>query len=646
MRRHRPLFVAALGLAAVVFGLAGPAAAQEVIAVGTSKDACDGDDTVRITGKDQTHRVRARQERTIDLATTRREMTWHCGDSKERVANDEPFNRVRIEREANGAIRWRFYYVKGAGGPGNVGTTKDACDRSEVVKIADRSGETVRIKAGQKNQVVDLPAATREVTWYCGGTRERAANDEPFNRVRLSRADNGALSWTFVMAPRDDPAEGAGLVRVGESFDACDASEPVLMRDNAIRVGAPAMRHIGFDHPVRSFRFFCGDTPERVTNPNPFNVALIERAGNGAIHWVFYRRTAVSGDNLGDFLHNVAGDIEAGTAAVGGRPAANLPPMAGRLKEILDDVWNDARADVEQIFRDEMREEEDTQLDRLTLSRANAGELRVLRRPNGGVTVKYVVHENTADVSLIRGDPVADINVNLTFDIELALVFPATQSSAGLAVTRATAFARHVEVSGADPWGHLMVELGRTFVRRKETSLGTKTREITEDINQRLGAVRDQILAQVGGAIPPGLDTLQLDAAPDGALLLCLTRATEGSPLPACSFPSRTARDLERRVLDRSRDQCGDSRVWLWDHEKGRFVSVPRGGSTVVELDSHRLEWFCGGPSEPDTDRDEWATAPVRTYGVRVTRPEGGGRIEWEFLHWRPQVTLRPLPRD
>ena len=32
----------------------------------------------------------------------------------------------------------------------------------------------------------DLPGLTREITWYCGGSRERSANDQEFNKLRIS----------------------------------------------------------------------------------------------------------------------------------------------------------------------------------------------------------------------------------------------------------------------------------------------------------------------------------------------------------------------------------------------------------------------------------------------------------------------------
>lgn len=76
-----------------------------------------------------------------------------------------------------------------------VGTTKDACDRSCGVRFATKSGDVV-VAAGE-SKLVELVGYTREVIWYCCGTRERCANDHPFNWVRCERAGNGAIFWTF-----------------------------------------------------------------------------------------------------------------------------------------------------------------------------------------------------------------------------------------------------------------------------------------------------------------------------------------------------------------------------------------------------------------------------------------------------------------
>jgi hypothetical protein len=78
-----------------------------------------------------------------------------------------------------------------------VGRTKDACAGGNGVRFTGASGE-VTVAAGSA-QLVRLPAAARELFWYCGGSRERCANDQPFDHVLCERAGNGAISWVFYL---------------------------------------------------------------------------------------------------------------------------------------------------------------------------------------------------------------------------------------------------------------------------------------------------------------------------------------------------------------------------------------------------------------------------------------------------------------
>jgi hypothetical protein len=82
-----------------------------------------------------------------------------------------------------------------------VGITYDACDKgNDVTCFGSESarGEfgKVVVKAGDL-KLVALPAAARELRWYCGGTRERVANDRDFDWVQIERAGNGAITWKF-----------------------------------------------------------------------------------------------------------------------------------------------------------------------------------------------------------------------------------------------------------------------------------------------------------------------------------------------------------------------------------------------------------------------------------------------------------------
>ena len=164
-----------------------------------------------------------------------------------------------------------------------VGDTRDACDNDDRVKFHGRDGQESIPAPGGKT--VDLPATTKELVWFCGGTRETSANDKPFNRVKISRADNGAIQWVFfrVTGSKGNGGDPA-LVRVGDSFDACDGDDKVTLRGGEVEVRAGQSTMVELSQMVRSVRWFCGETKERVTNPNEFNRVQVERAGNGAIH--------------------------------------------------------------------------------------------------------------------------------------------------------------------------------------------------------------------------------------------------------------------------------------------------------------------------------------------------------------------------
>jgi hypothetical protein len=84
---------------------------------GDTADACDGHDAVTFRGKTGTVTVGASQAVVADLSSAVTELAWKCGSSQERVANDAPFDQVRVSRSANGAIRWLFYLKTAAPDP-------------------------------------------------------------------------------------------------------------------------------------------------------------------------------------------------------------------------------------------------------------------------------------------------------------------------------------------------------------------------------------------------------------------------------------------------------------------------------------------------------------------------------------------------
>lgn len=76
-----------------------------------------------------------------------------------------------------------------------VGTTYDWCREATFVRFQVHDGEA-HVKKGETRHF-KLSGKKTELYWYCGDTRERCANDKPFNWVRLFRSPDGRMTWTF-----------------------------------------------------------------------------------------------------------------------------------------------------------------------------------------------------------------------------------------------------------------------------------------------------------------------------------------------------------------------------------------------------------------------------------------------------------------
>ncbi len=525
-----------------------------------------------------------------------------------------------------------------------VGDTKDACDASHVVKFQAIDG-TATVKApGSKSK--DLPGLTREITWYCGGTRERSANDEQFDHVKLLRAKNGAMQWTFFRNAKPAGPTGSevppdkdgtsGLTRVGESNDACDASHKIAFtakNGERVRLAAGKTELVELEGLTREIKWKCDDSSERVANPNEFNWVQVERAGNGAIHWVFYRspsmlhpgnRKAGPAENdasFGDFIHNIPGDV---TVALAG--TKKVFPNPGVLKKQIDTTWDGLR-DTIKAKVEEKATDPKVRLNSVTPASSATSDLRIAKTATG-VTLKYVVHGNKATGTYIQKDPGVDVNFVATFDVEVALPFAGSQRLSKLKVADARAFAHHVEIAGDVPGDALMVGFAKSRVRAVETRLDAVSSDITKEVNDSLAG----ILALLKAVIPANFTLASIGIDKAGTLLVC----AKSSASQSCTFPASSARPDSRAVLGHSADQCSAGKIWLWDAERGRFVSVAKGAKdVVVELGNRRFEWFCGGDAQADENNDEWASGDPGTFAVRASRDASSREIKWEFLSWK-----------
>jgi hypothetical protein len=152
----------------------------------------------------------------------------------------------------------------------------------------DKGGE-VFVNAGDSQRVV-LPSLTDEIFWFCGGDRNRSANDEHFDVVKISRKDNGAISWTFF---KSAPPAPSNLVRVGTTKDACDGSRQVKFhgKDGDVSIAAGHSRLVELSSPRNTLNWDCvppsGNCPtgdvcdEHVSKSIAFDTVQVERAGHG-----------------------------------------------------------------------------------------------------------------------------------------------------------------------------------------------------------------------------------------------------------------------------------------------------------------------------------------------------------------------------
>jgi hypothetical protein len=175
-----------------------------------------------------------------------------------------------------------------------VGDTKDACDRSDVVTFRAKGGEKVKVKA-PGDETRDLSAPTREIEWFCGDSQEFSSNDEPYDRVKLKRVDNGAMTWTFFRLPPEPESGKPGVSsKTGDTQDGCDKGNLVTFDGLHGKVTVKASQALTADLPkaTTEIQFKCGNTPERAANDVPFDQVRVARSMSGAISWTFFLKTA------------------------------------------------------------------------------------------------------------------------------------------------------------------------------------------------------------------------------------------------------------------------------------------------------------------------------------------------------------------
>jgi len=521
-----------------------------------------------------------------------------------------------------------------------VGDSKDGCARDNPVTLQGRSG-TVTVLADQSLRV-ELPADVNELRWYCGGSRERVANDTAFNVLHITRASNGAISWTFYQGKPTQPGGTTPpqLARVGDSRDGCDG-----MNDVTVTGKGGAQHHIAanttalfeLDGYVTSFRWLCGGSSERVAVANDieFNWVQVERAGNGAIQWVFYRSgpgpsQIVNNPTNGDYIHNATGVMKVGVLLPEGTREVSLArPLS--LKTMLDMTWVAARKELIPMISAQIASDPDvSKFYSLQLSETDPTELRI-RRGTSGIDLKYVVHGNTTKVTVRAPAPAPDVTVNVTFDLEFAVGLGGSGNlESPLKVTRIAGAVRRADVDGDGPYSNFATSVVPALVRRGQQKVSSIYQDFSSQANNWLANAF--AVSGIGTAIPANFVNIQTTVSPNGTIAVCFKSTSQGR----CTFAPTAGGPPPRVALDSTGGGCGENMIWVWDAEKGRYISIGKGqANIVVEVESRRFSWYCGGDHVPNYSHDEWETGPRGTQAVAIARDSGRG-IRWQFLDWRP----------
>jgi len=528
-----------------------------------------------------------------------------------------------------------------------VGTTSDQCNPARTVKFHGKSGEVI-IKPGDSKRV-EMPALLNEFHWFCGDSRERVANDDYFNVVKVSRDhSSGTISWKFYKGT-PQPSTGSGnkpdLVKVGDTKDACDGQRSVVLKGTAegdLKIKAGESKLVKMSKTGATIFWDCvqangacptGDTcDEQSSNPVAFRWVQLDRAGNGAMSWVFYREKNESTPLAPElpptpkYVHNATGDVKV-KLSPGLIPDPKFNP--GHLKTQLDNFYNEKTADIRKTIEEELTKRGNEAADKLngkfhldphwTLSDTNRNELRTAVK-DGTLWVKYVAHHNVVNCGLLVGGYQADFV--LRFDLQLEFALPRLTIDKIPQTPKAPARLAHIEIEGTTPHGDIAQEVFKSKLEDVKWQARSVNLDFTDEINDALKGIWAGI-----PSIPKDLFKTETSISKAGTIRLCLRAANA----PECNFGPEEAVHVPK-VLDSTGGGCGEGLLWLRDAETQRFTSIAKGKSALIEVDSRRFNWYCGGSQGPEAQ--EWESGPVGTYFAHVSRNSERG-ITFKFLSWR-----------
>jgi hypothetical protein len=306
-----------------------------------------------------------------------------------------------------------------------------------------------------------------------------------------------------------------------------------------------------------------------------------------------------------------------------------IPFEAGFLKTKLDDVWNTQTATISNQIKTliEARGKEAArklnasfQLDSVDISTTSSNELRTAAQGNK-LWLKYVAHNNTVKARFLKGP--LEPKFTITFDIQLEMALSQSSIAQPPQALKAVLRLAHTEVEGSNFFGDVVQEIFKSKLQNVQTSANAFSQDFTKEINDWLKENWPK-----APNVPANLVKSAISISPAGTVRYCLR--TPGAP--DCQFGPPEAAHIVK-VLDSDGDGCGQGLIWIRDAERQKFISIAKGKSALIEVESRQFEWYCGGNQGPEAQ--EWAKGPVGTYLVGVSRNGTGGGLKWKFRSWR-----------
>ena len=232
-----------------------------------------------------------------------------------------------------------------------------------------------------------------------------------------------------------------------------------------------------------------------------------------------------------DYPINTNGGLVVGVAR-GEKTALVLIDEPTLLKSALDNGWQYMRAEwnsrIIALINELSSEKVEITSELATIDQA---ELQVAK-VDGGVSLTYVLHNNTMRLVLKDVWAVGDLTYKVNFDIALTLTIQSVHQRQPIQLADVSVVLQTIKIDGEDWLSDLMLPLAETLLQQVQAY----TEVLTSTLLSSMKEVWQQFIGAIFAPIPTDAIYLDIDVDPqDGAIVLCF----KPDSVDACHFPAR-----------------------------------------------------------------------------------------------------------